>query len=184
MNLLDICILIVVALTTIRGFFKGFIQEATTILGLIASFFLASLYYKRIALWVSRFFPHHEVLLEIFSFLSIFFLCMVLFHLLAKIIRGVIRMVLLGWLDRGLGGLFGLVKGTVIIFFLVTLLMLFYPKSSPVVKDSRFFPSILTFTEKLTFLIPEKIKDDFFQKKKELQDVWEGRKRSDRKKSK
>lgn len=181
MNLLDIIIIIVVALTTFRGIFRGLIQEAATILSIIASFFLASLYYKGLALWVSRFFPGHDILMEIFSFLSIFFLSTVLFHFLAQMMRGAIRMILLGWLDRILGGLFGFIKGVVILFCLVTVLMLFYPKSSPVVKDSRFFPTILTVTDKLSFLIPEKIKEDFIRKKRELQDFWRGKKPATRK---
>jgi membrane protein required for colicin V production len=181
MNLLDISILIIVTLTTIRGIFRGIIQEAATILGIIASFFGASYYYKNLALWLARFVPNHKILLEIFCFLLIIALSMFLFHLLAMMLRGAIRLALLGWLDRILGGLFGLIKGAVIIFFLVTILMLFHPQSGPIVKDSRFFPSILNLTTKLTFLIPDKIKDDFFNKKKELQDIWKGKKRTIRK---
>jgi membrane protein required for colicin V production len=181
MNLLDISILLVVTLTTIRGIFKGIIQEAATILGIIASLFLSSYYYNNLSLWLTRFVPNHPILLDIFCFVLIFILSMFLCHVLAVMIRGAIRLVLLGWLDRVLGGLFGLIKGSVIVFFLVTILMLFYPKSSPVVKDSRLFPSIQTFTEKLTFLIPDKIKEDFYNKKKELQNIGRGKKRTIRK---
>jgi membrane protein required for colicin V production len=181
MNLLDISILIVIVLTTIRGIFKGIIQEAATIVGIFASFFLASFYYKTLALWLTGFFPNHKIMLEILCFVSIFVLGMFLVHLLAMMTRGAIRLVLLGWLDRVLGGVFGLIKGAVIIFFLVTILMLFYPQSSPIVKGSRFFPSILTLTEKITFMIPSKIKEDFLHKKKELQDIWSGKKRTYRK---
>jgi membrane protein required for colicin V production len=184
MNLLDISIFIVIALSTIRGFFRGFIQEASTILGLIASFFLASYYYNNLTLWLARFFPHHRLLLTVFCFLLLFFLCLYVFHLVALMIRKAIRLVFLGWLDRVLGGLFGLIKGTIIIFVLVTVLMLFYPKSSPIIKDSHYFPSILTFTEKLMFLIPEKIKEDYLNKKKNLQDMWQGKKPAIRKKEK
>lgn len=181
MNLLDISILIVITLTTIRGIFKGIIQGAATILGIIASFFLASFYYKTLALWLTGFFPNHKIVLLIFCFVLIFILGMFLVHLLAIITRGAIRLALLGWLDRLLGGLFGLIKGAVLVFFLVTTLMLFYPQSSPIVKDSRFFPSILTLTEKITFLIPDKIKEDFLNKKNELQDILKGKKRAVRK---
>ena len=176
MNLLDIAILIIVALTTIRGFSRGIIQEASTILGLIASFLLASFYYKDLAFWLARFLPNHKILLNFFGFIFIFILGIFLFNFLATITRGTIRLVLLGWLDRILGSLFGLIKGTIIIFILVTILTVFYPKSGPVVEDSRFFPSILSLTEKLTLLIPYKIKDDFLKKKEELQDFWEGKK--------
>jgi membrane protein required for colicin V production len=181
MNLLDISILIVIALTTIRGIFKGIIQEAATILGIFTSFFLASYYYKPLALWLTGFFPSHKIMLEIFCFVLIFVLVMFLFHLLARLTRGAIRLVLLGWMDRVLGGLFGLIKGAVIIFFLVTILMLFYTQSSPIVQGSRFFPSILTLTENITFLVPSKIKEDFLHKKKELEDIWSGKKRTIRK---
>ncbi len=54
MNFLDIGILIIIALTTIRGFFKGFIQEAAGLLGIIFSFYLASYYYKDLALKAAR----------------------------------------------------------------------------------------------------------------------------------
>jgi membrane protein required for colicin V production len=176
MNLLDIAILIIVVLTTIRGFSRGIIQEASTILGLIASFFLASFYYKDLAFWLDRFIPNHKILLNFFCFIIIFILCIFLFNFLAIITRGAIRLALLGWLDRTLGSLFGLIKGAIIIFILVTILTVFYPKSGPVVEDSRFFPSILSLTERLTLLIPYKIKDDFFKKKENLQDFWKGRK--------
>jgi membrane protein required for colicin V production len=176
MNLLDIAILIIVALMTIRGFFRGIVQEAATLLGLIVSFFLAALYYKNLAGWLERFAPTHEIILSFFCFVFLFILCIFLFNFLAILARGAIRLTLLGWLDRTLGGLFGLIKGAVILFVLVTILTIFYPKSGPVVENSRFFPSILTVTEKLSALIPFKIKDDFLNKKKALQNFWDSKK--------
>ncbi len=178
MNILDIGILIIVALTTFRGFFRGIIQEAATLFGIIASFFLASFYYKELASWLGRYYPHHSLLAGIFCFILIFVLSFFLFHFFAIIIRKAVHLALLGWLDRVLGGLFGLIKGAVIVFFLVTLLTLFSPKSSPLVKDSRFFPAIQTVNEKLALLIPFKIKNDYMNKKKELQEYWTGKKRT------
>ncbi len=177
MNFLDIGILIIIALTTIRGFFKGLIQEAAGLLATIFSFYLASYYYKDLALKAARFLSNHHILLEIFCFILIFLVSLLLFHFLAMMVRGAIRLVLLGWLDRILGGLFGLIKGAVIIFFLVTILTVFQPKSAVLVKGSRFFPPILSFTGKITLLIPHKIQGDFLNKKRQLQDYWEGKKR-------
>jgi membrane protein required for colicin V production len=181
MNLLDIAILIIVALMTVRGFFRGIVQEAATLLGLIVSFFLSALYYKALAGWLERFVPNHEIILSFFCFVFLFILCIFLFNFLAILARGAIRLALLGWLDRTLGGFFGLIKGAVILFVLVTILTVFYPKSGPVVEDSRFFPSILTVTEKLSALIPFKIKDDFINKKKALQNFWDSKKQDIRK---
>ncbi|MGC1403384.1 MAG: CvpA family protein [Thermodesulfobacteriota bacterium] len=177
MNFLDIGILIIIALTTIRGFFKGLIKEAAGLLGIIFSFYLASYYYKDLALKAARLLSDHHLLLEIFCFILIFLVSLLICHFLAMMARGAIRIVLLGWLDRILGGIFGLIKGAVIIFFLVTILTVFHPKSSALVKDSRFFPPILTFTGKITLLIPHKIQGDFLNKKRQIQDYWKGKKR-------
>ncbi len=177
MNILDIGILIIIILTTIRGFLRGFVQATAGILGIIASFYLASFYYKELASNTARFLPSHQVISEIFSFILIFFLTLFIFHFLAVMARGAIRLSLLGWFDRILGGLFGLIKGAVIIFFLITILTVFHPKSTVLVKDSRFFPPILSFTEKMVLLIPSKIQDDFLSKKKQIQEYFRGKKR-------
>ncbi len=181
MNLLDIAILIIVALMTIRGFFRGIVQEAATLLGLIISFFLAALYYKNLSAWLERFLPNHEIILSFFCFVFLFILCIFLFNFLSILARKAIRLALLGWLDRTLGGLFGLIKGAVILFVLVTMLTVMYPKSGPLVEGSRFFPSVLTITDKLSDLIPFKIKTDFLSKKKDLENFWDSKKRDIRK---
>ena len=178
MNLLDIAILIIIALMTVRGFFRGIVQEAATLVGLIFSFFLAALYYKNLTALLVRFVPNHEIVLSFFCFVFLFILFIFLFNFLSILARKVIHLVLLGWLDRTLGGFFGLIKGAVIIFVLVTILTVIYPKSGPVVENSRFFPSILNLTEKLTSLIPFKIKNDFLDKKKTLENFWESRKQN------
>jgi len=176
MNLLDIAILIIIALMTIRGFFRGIVQEAATLLGLIISFFLSALYYKNLSSLLVRFVPNHEIVLSFFCFVFLFILFILLFNFFSILARKAVHLVLLGWLDRTLGVFFGLIKGAVIIFVLVTMLTVIYPKSGSIVENSRFFPSILTLTEKLTSLIPFKIKDDFLKKKKVLEDFWESKK--------
>lgn len=163
---------------TIRGFFRGIVQEAATLLGLIASFFLAALNYKTLAFWLGPIAPNHKIVLSFFCFVLLFILFIFLFNFLAILAKKAITLVLLGWLDRTLGGLFGLVKAAVILFVMVTILTVFYPKSGPVVETSRFFPSILSVTENLASLIPFKIKDDFIAKKKDLRNFWEGKKRN------
>lgn len=178
MNLLDIAILIIIALMTVRGFFRGIVQEAATLVGLIFSFFLAALYYKNLTSLLVRFVPNHEIVLSFFCFIFLFILFILLFNFLSILARKAVHLVLLGWLDRTLGGFFGLIKGAVIIFVLVTILTVIYPKSGPVVENSRFFPSILNLTENITSLIPFKIKNDFLDKKKALENFWESRKKN------
>jgi membrane protein required for colicin V production len=172
MNLLDIAILIVAILITVRGFFRGIVQEAATLLGLIVSFFLASYYYGDLAHFLLRFLPGQKVLLGVISFIILFGLSVFLFHGFGLLLKKVIQVSLLGWFDRALGGVFGFIKAGVIVFILVTLLTLALPKTSTLLNNSRLFPWVISLTGHLTLLIPPKIKDDFFQKKEAFLDFW------------
>lgn len=181
MNLLDLAILILSAYLVIRGFFRGIVQGAATLLGLILSFVLATYYYRELAGLAAPWFPRHQTVLTFFSFVFLFFVSILFFNFLSILAKKAVHLTLLGWLDRALGALFGLIKAAVILFVIVTILTVFYPKTGFLVENSRFFPSILSITSKLTSFVPSKIKADFLSKKKDLQDFWEGKKRAIRK---
>jgi membrane protein required for colicin V production len=172
MNLLDIAILIVAILITVRGFFRGIVQEAATLMGLIASFFLACYYYSNLSHFLSRFLPGQNLLLGVLSFLFLFGLSVFIFHSFGILLKKVIQVSLLGWFDRFLGGVFGLIKAGVVIFILVTLLTLVLPKTSGLLNGSRLFPWVISLTDHLTLLVPPKIRNDFFQKKQAFIDYW------------
>jgi membrane protein required for colicin V production len=169
---MDLAILIILALMTLRGFIKGIILETSAFFGLLISFFLASLYYRNLGLLLIRYLPTHETLLAVFCFILIFLACFFILRMLATAARGAVRLAFLGWLDRILGGFFGFIKGVVIIVLLVTLLLFLRPKTSPLVKGSRLFPPLQTVTEKIILFIPLSIKEDFETKKKRWEEYW------------
>ena len=173
MNLLDLAILVIVVLVTVRGFSRGIIQEAATLFGIVASFFLACYYYNELARFLLRYTQNYLVVLYFFSFLLLFGLSLFLFRALGLLIKKMVRFTLFGWVDRLLGGVFGLIKGGVVVFFLITLLTLLLPKQSAFINNSRLFPRVIALTDQLTMLIPGKITEDFNRKKQELRDYWE-----------
>ncbi len=178
MNLLDLAILILVVLMIGRGISRGIVQEAANLLGVIVSFLVSIMYYKELSSWALRFLPRHQMMLSFFSFVLLFLLTLFAFNFLAILAKKAIRLTFLGWVDRSLGAFFGLIKAAVIIFFLVTMLTVFYPKSGFLVDRSRFFPTVLELTSKLTALIPYKVKTEFLEKKRALQDFWTGKRKT------
>jgi membrane protein required for colicin V production len=178
MNLLDLAILIVVVLIAVRGFYRGIIQEAATLVGIIASFFLAFYYYNDLAHFLQRYFQNYLVAIYFFSFLLLLALSFFLFRALGLLIKKMVQFTLFGWADRTFGGIFGLIKGGVVVFFLVTLLTLLLPKQNSLINQSRLFPSVISLTDQITLLIPGKITEDFNRKKKDLRDYWEEKQRS------
>jgi membrane protein required for colicin V production len=181
MNLFDIGILMVMALFTVRGFVRGIIQEAATLIGVIISFFLAAFYYGQAARLLAPTFPDHGIFLSFFCFIFLFGFCWLLFHFLGIMAKKMIRLTLLGWVDRGFGGVFGLLKGAIIIFILVSLVTFFMPKSKPIVGNSRLYPHVLAINQKLTHLIPSRVSEDYFARKRELLEYWEAKEKSIRK---
>lgn len=178
MNLLDVAILIISAFLIIRGFFRGIVQGAATFLGILFSFIFASLYYRELATLISQWLPRHQTVLAFFCFVFLFFVSILFFNFLSILAKKAVHLTLLGWVDRALGGLFGLMKAAVAIFVIVTVLTVFYPQTGFLVEKSRFFPSMVTITGKLASFIPSKIKEDFLGKKRDLQDFWAGKKRN------
>ena len=142
---------------------------------MIVSFFLASYYYGNLSRLILRYLPDQNFLISLFSFLFLFGLSVFLFHGFGVLMKKVFQFSLLGWLDRGLGVLFGLIKGVVIVFFLATVLTLVLPKTSTLLNQSRLLPWVISLTDHLTLLIPGKIREDFNTKKRDFFDYWEGK---------
>jgi membrane protein required for colicin V production len=178
MNLLDPAILIIVVLIAVRGFYRGIIQEAATLIGIIASFFLAFYYYNELAHFLLRYTQNYLVTLYFFSFLLLLGLSFFLFRALGLLIKKIVQLTLFGWADRVLGGFFGLIKGAVVVYFLITLLTLLLPKENSLINQSRLFPWVISLTDQITLLIPGKITEDFNRKKSELRDYWEEKQQS------
>jgi membrane protein required for colicin V production len=178
MNLLDLAILIIVVLIAVRGFYRGIIQEAATLIGIIVSFFLASYYYNELARFLHGYIRDYLVVLYFFSFLLLFALSLFLFRVFGLLINKMVHLTFFGWADRVLGGFFGLIKGGVLVFFLVTLLTLLLPKQNSLLNRSRLFPWVISLTDQITLLIPGKITEDFNRKKRELRDYWEEKQQS------
>jgi membrane protein required for colicin V production len=178
MNLLDLAILIIVVLIAVRGFLRGIIQEAATLIGIIASFLLAFYYYNDLARFLLRYFQDYRVTVYFFSFLILLGLSFFLFRALGLLIKKTVHFTFLGWADRALGGLFGLLKGVVVVYFLIALLIILLPKQHSLVNQSRLFPWVISVTDQITLLIPSKITQDFQRKKQEFRDYWEEKQQS------
>lgn len=178
MNLLDLVILIIVVLIAVRGFYRGIIQEAATLIGIIASFFLAFYYYNELARFLLRYTQNYQVALYIISFLLLLGLSFFLFRGLGLLIKRMVQFTLFGWVDRVLGGLFGLIKGVVVVFFLITLLTFLLPQQTSFLNQSRLFPWVISLTHQITLLIPGKITEDFSRKKQEILNYWEEKQQS------
>jgi membrane protein required for colicin V production len=118
------CFLISVALAAAHGFFFEIFSLAGTVIGYI----LAAWGYRHTAPW---FLPYvkSSTIADLVGFLAIFFVVVFVGGVIARIVRRVIKEAGLRWVDRFLGGVFGLVRGLVIVTVGVMAFTAFAPDS-------------------------------------------------------
>ncbi len=108
MNWLDIILIVVLALSILGGLTRGLIRTALSLAGLILGIFLAGRYYAAFGNWLPI---ANTDIANIVAFAIIFIAVMVAAGLLAFFMRRIISLVMLGWADKLLGALLGLVLG-------------------------------------------------------------------------
>lgn len=145
MNSLDLVIIIVTSFFLIRGLFRGFILELTIVIGIIAGYLIALNFHALCAVWLTNIFNQIPgSIAQIISFSVIFIAVNIVLRVVAGIITKTLKFAMLGWLNRLLGAVFGIIKSTLILGIIVFLINLipfsdtFMEKAGK--KDSVFYP--------------------------------------------
>ncbi len=124
MNYVDIFIVCLILLGFYRGFSKGLIIELSSFLAIVLGVY-GSIKFSEITLnfinsaFSSQLESIDESYLKIFSFAFTFIIIIISISLLARFLTKIIKILLLGWINKVLGGLFGSLKYLVLISFVV-----------------------------------------------------------------
>ena len=165
MNTFDIILIVVVAFSLIRGLFKGLIGEVSGIVGVIAGFYGAYTYYPRLAVygrdWVSN-----SAVLNLVAFFALFCTILIAVGLLAALIRKLLKLVFLGWVDRTFGLVFGACKGILVMSVFFIMVTTFLPENTGFLKNSQFSPYIAQVSKAMTVFVSKnsESKKDFLKK--------------------
>ena len=120
MNWLDIVIVIILVISAFLGLKRGFIKTLLPLVGLVLAVFLAGRFYVQLSGRLS--FIENPSLARVAAFAIIFFAVIVAVAILSSILRKIIQMLLLGWVDRLGGAVFGFAIGWVVCSVIVALL--------------------------------------------------------------
>jgi len=171
MNPFDILIIIIMGYSLIRGLFRGLVKEASSLIGVLGGFYAAYTYYKVLAGLLAGLI-HDTSYLNILSFLIIFSGALIMVSVLGVIIKYLLNIAFLGWVDRIGGIVFGVLKGMLIVSILFITLTAFLPKGTAFIKNSELAPHVSWFSEKLAEVVPKEMKLDFKAKLGELKKTW------------
>jgi membrane protein required for colicin V production len=122
MNYLDIIMGSLILFGAVKGFFKGFIIEAASIVALIAGILGALLFASTIGDLLSTYFDFDTIPPTGIIFALIFIVIIISINLLAKLLTNVIKMAALGLINRIFGSLFGGLKFAIVLSALLLLL--------------------------------------------------------------
>jgi membrane protein required for colicin V production len=171
MNPFDIIIIVIMGYSLVRGIFRGLVKEVSSIIGVLGGFYAAFTYYTILAKLLSGLIKE-TAYLNILSFLIIFCGVLIIVGILGVIIKYLLNIAFLGWVDR-IGGVgFGLVKGILIASILFITLTAFLPKGSAFLKNSMLAPHVSWVSEKMAKVVSKEMKQDFMAKLGELKKAW------------
>ena len=125
MNYLDIIILCILGLLIIRGIWKGFILSLATLLALILGIWAAIHYSGYVSEFLIKIFHPSGTWLTILSYVLTFIVVVLVVILIAKLLEKVVKTVGLSIPNRIIGGVFGLLKGVLVVTFLSFVLVHF-----------------------------------------------------------
>ena len=171
MNPFDIFIIIVLSYSIIRGLFRGLVKEVSSIIGVLGGFYAAHSYYPMAAKLLAGIVKDQSYL-NILSFLIIFCGILIVISILGVVIKYLLNVAFLGWIDRICGVGFGLIKGVLIVTVIFIILTTFLSKGTPLIKKSILAPHVIWISEKMVGLVSDDKKKDFFTKLDEFKKAW------------
>jgi membrane protein required for colicin V production len=171
MNALDIVIGILLVYGLVRGIFRGLMEEIASIMGIFGGIYAAVFYYTAAAAFLRRWISD-TAYVNILGFLLVFGVVFVVVSLLGVLIKYLLNIASLGWIDRLCGAAFGTIKSILIASVLLFVLTTFLPDGTPLIRTSRLAPHVAWVTEGVVKIIPQDLKQRFSDKYKKAKQAW------------
>jgi membrane protein required for colicin V production len=159
MTAADWLIVVVVLLNVVSAAIQGFFAEALSMAGLVIGYIVAAWQYPGLAAWFATFLKNY-LLADIFAFLIIFFLVLLLFSIAGRVARKLMKAAGLSGFDRFLGALLGLVKGCLVVAVVLMGMTAFTPTST-MLEKSELAPYFLVVGRGAMWLAPSELRARF-----------------------
>jgi len=161
MNWLDIVIIVVAVLLGIAGLRQGIIKTVFGIAGLIVGIVLAGRYYDELAALI---FPTGATWANIAAFIIILLATLIVANVIGWFVAKLVHLVLLGWLDRLVGCVLGVIIGGLLCAAILAIVVKYSPGTETVISQSVLARFLMGGFPLLLALLPEEFDfiRDFF----------------------
>jgi len=183
MNLLDLLLTVIVGISVATGFMAGFARVGVGFIASISGLLFGFWYYNVPALWIRQHWTMSENASNLLGFFVVFLLFLSAGALVGKLLATLFKWTGLGWFDRFLGGVFGLLRGALMAVIVVAVIMAFTPKPLPTwMVGSQTLPYVLDASSLCSKLAPNAVKEAFRDSMFEIRKLWEEELQKKRKK--
>lgn len=159
MNWLDVVILLPLLVGLVRGLMRGLISEviafAVVILGVLGARFGAPSF----SAWLLTQFAWPQGVCDLVAYTLVFLAVAVVLSITARLLTKLLRAIHLGWANRALGGVFGMLKYGILVMVAVFVIdksnqAFHWLDQSPVVKTSLLYPHAVKLCNTIYRLAP------------------------------
>jgi membrane protein required for colicin V production len=182
-NLLDVLLVIVVGLSVVTGFIAGFARVGIGFIATVSGLLFGFWFYGIPAEWFHRYI-HSVAISNLLGFFTVLFAFNIIGALIGKLLSKLFKWTGLSWLDRLMGGAFGLARGGLIAIALVAVLMAFTPRPLPNwMVDSAVLPYAIDASNLCASLAPKSIKEAFRESMNDIRKAWDEQLRKKKRKT-
>ena len=151
MNWLDIIIIVVAVLLGIVGLRQGIIKTVFGIAGLIGGIVLAGRYYGGLAALLS---PDGATWANIAAYAIILIATLIVAGVVGSLVAKLVHFAMLGWLDRLVGFILGVVIGGLLCAAILAIVSMHYPATEAVISQSGLARFVMEQIPLLLALLP------------------------------
>ena len=149
LNVIDVILLICFTPAFIGGIRRGFVRQiaalAALILGIWAGFHFSEFIVGTLKGWLDT----SSTIIDIIAFTIVFILVILGVTLIGRLVEGVVKIILLGWLNRLLGVIFAILKYALIFSVIINILSamdsIFDFIPNDLTEQSKFYASVKSF---------------------------------------
>ena len=173
MNLLDLLLVVIVGASIAAGWMAGFARVGIGFISTVTGILFGFWFYGIPAEWFHRYI-HSTAASNVLGFFAVLIAFNIAGGLVGMLLSKLFKWTGLSWLDRLMGGAFGLVRGGLMVVAFVAVLMAFTPRPLPKwMIDSAVLPYAIDASNICAALAPKQIKESFREALNDIRKAWD-----------
>lgn len=142
MQTIDIIIAVLLVIGLISGLRDGLVKQVAGLAGLIGGLLLGRTFYMPLGEWIAQTFSISAEAAHITAFITILVIVPLLFSLVGWLVSKILSAICLGWINRLLGGLVGVLKFALLVGVFITGIE-FFDKHDSFISEQKKMDSVL-----------------------------------------